>query len=69
MTTASRTAEEKRCYRVRGPYLLQDQSPPPDELKLIAKALSRLRSISVISERKNGRGGLKLRLTLRALMR
>lgn len=38
MTTASRTAEEKRCYRVRGPYLLEDEAPPPDELKLIAES-------------------------------
>lgn len=30
--------EEKRCYRVRGPYLLAGNSPPPDGLELIAES-------------------------------
>lgn len=30
--------EEKRCYRVCGPYLLAGNSPPPDGLELIAES-------------------------------
>lgn len=30
--------DEKRCYRVRGPYLLAGNSPPPDGLELIAES-------------------------------
>lgn len=38
MTSASRTAEEERCYRVRGPYLLAGGAPPPDGLEVIAES-------------------------------
>ncbi|WP_297609349.1 hypothetical protein [uncultured Sutterella sp.] len=30
--------EEKRCYRVRGPYLLEGEALPPDGLELIAES-------------------------------
>lgn len=30
--------EERRCYRVRGPYLLEGGNPPPDGLELIAES-------------------------------
>lgn len=30
--------EEKRCYRVRGPYLLEGDNSPPDGLELIAES-------------------------------